>query len=222
MFDERDEKSQQYKLIIFDWDGTLMDSVPRIVSCMQAAAHHSRVAVPCDQSVKAIIGLGLPEAIAELFPQATPDAHEQIRARYSHEYTSVDRSPSPLFDGVTDLLNDLSRAGCLMAVATGKSRIGLNRVMQGSGIEHHFSHSRCADETLSKPHPAMVEEILAVTSVPASQTLMVGDSPFDLEMAQRAGVDSIGVTYGAACRDELMKFSPIRCVDAVQELRFIL
>lgn len=207
-----------YKLLIFDWDGTIIDSAARIISSMQAAAHDCQFNVPSDNEVRNIIGLGLPEALRILIPGLNEDDIEQMRERYSYYYLSADSTPSPLFSGAQRSLERMHKSGMRMAVATGKSRRGLDRVFAETGLAPLFETSRCADETTSKPDPHMLEEILAVTGVAASEAVMIGDTEYDLEMGRRAGMDVIAVSYGAHHVDRLKGFEPVLEVHHFPEL----
>ena len=205
-------------LIIFDWDGTLCDSTGRIVEAMQAAASDNGVDIPSPQSVENIIGLGLPEAMETLFPTLEPGQRDQVRVRYSECYVELDQQPSQLFPGALDTLQVLRDRGHLLAVATGKSRRGLNRVLGGLGLEDYFDGSRCADETRSKPHPLMVHELLVELDRAAQHSVVVGDSEYDLAMAAAAEVDSVGVSFGVHSVERLQSHQPRAVVDALPEL----
>lgn len=210
---------QPPKLVIFDWDGTLMDSVGQIVESLLAAAAQYEIDLSADAAAN-IIGLGLPEAMAVLFPQH-PQLHSEIQAAYAAHY--VPRSQQTrLFDGVHGLLERLAQQDILLAVATGKSRAGLDRVLADSGIADYFSVTRCASETRSKPHPQMLQEILAVTGVAAGQAVMVGDTSYDLEMAQRIAMPRIGVSYGVHSADVLQQYQPVAVMGDVAGLVEIL
>jgi phosphoglycolate phosphatase len=199
-------------LVIFDWDGTLMDSERQIVHCMQVAAEELGLVVPAKSSVRAIIGLGLPEAIHALFPLLSLDVREEIKSSYARHFVAGVGGQSELFPGALDLLRSLHSNDCLLAVATGKSRAGLDRVLRQSGAANYFHATRCADETVSKPNPRMLLEILSTLSVPASNAVMIGDTTFDLEMAAAVGMRSIGVAHGVHDVDSLAKHSPVDIV----------
>ncbi len=207
-----------YKLLIFDWDGTIIDSAARIISSMQAAARDLSLGELTDDAVRNIIGLGLPEAIRELIPGVTAKEIDLMRERYGHYYLGADETPTHLFPGVLHCLDRMHNNGIRMAVATGKSRRGLDRVFAETGLAYVFETSRCADETTSKPDPHMLEEILAETGVKASEALMIGDTEFDLDMGRRAGMDVIGVSYGAHHEDRLTKYDPVLMVHNFPEL----
>ena len=213
---------QDYKLIIFDWDGTLMDSVAKIVSSMQAAALAADFEAPSFNAAKQVIGLSLPKAIASLFPLGTQAQNDFLIGQYKHHYREVNVTPTPLFEHATQLLSRLRENDKLLAVATGKGREGLKRVWQQSDSSHFFHASRCADESLSKPDPQMLVSLLAELAVEPEQALMVGDTSFDLEMAQLAGVDSVGVTYGVHPPNVLAQFKPKALVSHLLELDLLL
>lgn len=209
----------QYELIIFDWDGTLMDSVPRIVSCMQAAALEAEWGELSSADVEDIIGLGLPEAIAQLCPGILPAQAERLRECYSHHFVTVDTTPMLFFMGVEAHLARLhAREQQRLAVATGKSRRGLNRSFAETGSGAWFHASRTADETRSKPHPQMLAELLAELEVPVERALMVGDTEYDLEMARAIGMDRVGVTYGVHAPERLALSRPKWMAHSVEEL----
>ncbi|CAN0556591.1 unnamed protein product [Ectocarpus sp. 12 AP-2014] len=209
----------QYELIIFDWDGTLMDSVPRIVSCMQAAALEAEWGGLSSADVEDIIGLGLPEAIAQLCPGILPAQAERLRECYSHHFVTVDTTPMLFFMGVEAHLARLhAREQQRLAVATGKSRRGLNRSFAETGSGAWFHASRTADETRSKPHPQMLAELLAELEVPVERALMVGDTEYDLEMARVIGMDRVGVTYGVHTPERLALSRPKWMAHSVEEL----
>lgn len=209
----------QYELIIFDWDGTLMDSVPRIVSCMQAAALEAEWGALSAPEVEDIIGLGLPEAIAQLCPGILPAQAERLRERYAHHFVQADATPMAFFSGVEAHIAHLrGRDQQRLAVATGKSRRGLDRVFAATGSGAWFHASRTADETRSKPHPQMLSELLAELSVPVERAVMVGDTEYDLEMARAVGMDRVGVSYGVHTPERLALSRPKWIAHSVDEL----
>jgi phosphoglycolate phosphatase len=208
-----------YELLIFDWDGTLVDSIGRIVESMHWAADSCELARCNDAQVKGIIGLGLPEAIASLHPELVEAALvERFRHCYSERYLALEAQPSALFPGVAEALEMFRAQGYRLAVATGKSRHGLQRVLEGRGWLDYFDVTRCADETASKPSPLMLEEILEHCGVPAGRALMVGDSSFDLQMARRAGMSSVAVGYGAQPLAVLREHGPALAIGNFMEL----
>lgn len=202
------------RLLVFDWDGTLVDSIARIVESMRAAADACDLPQLDEMTIRGIIGLGLPEAIRSLYPQLLDPARVEIFRRvYSDHYLALERVPSPLFAGVRESLLAFREQGFLLAVATGKTRRGLDRVLAGHGWLDFFDVTRCADETASKPDPRMLHEILAHCRVPAEQALMVGDSPFDLRMAHAAGMLAVAVGYGAQPLAVLQECRPQLAID---------
>ncbi len=206
------------ELVIFDWDGTLMDSVGRIVSCMQKAATECRLREPCRDDVLDIIGLSLPVAMERLHPMAAANDIALLIASYSDLYKSRDKTPSPLFDGVDAMLKELHRSGKKLAVATGKSRSGLERVLNETDLGSLFIARRGADEALSKPNPLMLTQILQELSLSPEQAVMVGDSVHDLDMANNLGMQSIGVTWGVNHADLLLSRNPAKLCYNVTEL----
>lgn len=200
----------RYELIIFDWDGTLMDSVSRIVSSMQAAALEAEWGELETAAVQDIIGLGLPEAIEQLCPGIGPVQAERLRQRYAYHFVEADLTPMSLFDGVAEGIARLrSRERQRLAVATGKSRRGLDRIFADTGSGAWFHASRTADETCSKPDPRMLSELLDELSMPVERAVMVGDTEYDLEMARALGMDRVAVTYGVHAPARLHASQPI-------------
>lgn len=209
---------RDYKLLIFDWDGTLVDSIGRIVAAMHAATDQCGLERCSDEAVKGIIGLALPEAIAVLYPALVLEQAERLRLRYSECYVALDQQPSPLFPGVEHGLLALREQGYRLAVATGKTRRGLQRILDALGWQEFFDITRCADETASKPDPRMLHEILEHCGVTAERALMVGDASFDLVMAQRAGMDAVAVGYGAQTLAALSAHDPKLSVSDFMQL----
>lgn len=208
-----------YELLIFDWDGTLADSIGRIVEAMNVAAERAGEAQSSDAAVKGIIGLALDEAIHTLYPHLAPAEVASFRQHYADVYVALDQQPSPLFDGVVESLDAFRAEGYRLAVATGKARRGLDRVLKANGWERFFDITRAADETRGKPHPLMLGEILGHCGVEPSRALMVGDSAFDLQMASNAGMHSVAVGYGAMSLQALAEFGPQVCIDHFSQLR---
>jgi phosphoglycolate phosphatase len=203
------------QLIIFDWDGTLFDSVGQIVASLQFAAQQFNQPLT-DADAKSIIGLGLPEVAQTLFP-TVPELHTEILQCYSDHYVAHSHEDA-WFAGVSEMLQDLHAQGIQLAVATGKSRKGLDRVLTKTQSQDLFVATRAASETKSKPDPLMLEEILAQTGVPAEQAMMVGDSSYDLQMAQRIAMPRVGVSYGVHSVERLAQAEPLKIVDSVAEL----
>lgn len=212
----------QFPLIIFDWDGTLMDSVPRIVASMQTLAAQSDLPIPTIEAVHDIIGLSLPIALERLFDAHDAQQQQRLLDIYRDIYVVRDTTPTPMFSGATHLLGELRGAGYTLAVATGKARPGLERAWVQSQTKAFFSASRCAQEVASKPHPQMLNEILTETGVSADRALMVGDSIHDMEMARNAQVSAIGVTYGVHSAARLAAAKPKYTVDSIAQLRELL
>lgn len=190
-----------------------MDSTARIVSSIQSAARDLDLRALQDHEAREIIGLGLKEAIERLYPGIDDQLIEPMRERYSYYYLQADTTPTSLFPGAKETLENLHRKGFRLAVATGKSRRGLDRVLAETGLGWLFEVTACADETTSKPDPHMLMDILAKTAVPVHQAVMVGDTEFDMEMAQRAGMDRIAVSYGAHHLSRLLRFHPVTSLD---------
>ena len=201
------------KLLIFDWDGTLCNSLERIAGCIRAAAEECDLLPPEPEAAREIVGLGLVEALEALFPGISMPQILAMRDSYSRHFVEQDAEPSPFFPGVEETLESLRDEGYWLAVATGKSRRGLNRVLKTRGLTEFFHASRCADETASKPHPLMLKELLAEFDLPPEQALMVGDTEFDMEMAVRANIPRIAVSYGAHSKERLNSYQPIACID---------
>ena len=209
-----------YKLLIFDWDGTLVDSIGRIVEAMHQAADSCDLPRRSDEAVKGIIGLALPEAVRVLYPRlAEVAAVERFTRVYSECYLLLETEPSALFAGVAQALQAFRQRGYHLAVATGKSRHGLDRVLAGRGWSDYFDITRCADESASKPHPLMLEQILTHFQLPPQQALMVGDSIFDLQMAHNAGMQSVAVGYGAQSLTVLRQQQPHLAIERFSQLR---
>jgi phosphoglycolate phosphatase len=205
-------------LLVFDWDGTLIDSTAKIVRCMQQAAEQVGVDIMDSSAICQIIGLGLPEAIATLYPHGSPQQLDKVREQYVHFFINVDQTPSPFFPAVEETLAILRDDGYQLAVATGKSRRGLDRVLEQHNMQHFFHATRCADETKSKPHPQMLYELLDHFRREPAEALMVGDTHFDMAMAKQAGMARVAVSYGAHHRDQLMPYEPLACLDCFREL----
>lgn len=195
-------------LFIFDWDGTLQDSADRIVAVMRQAVADRGLAPLTQTSIKNIIGLGLPEALRALYPDAPSAELIELQAAYSRRFVESEEVPCKLFPGVLPTLERLRADGNRLAVATGKSRRGLVRVLAGLGLADYFDATRCADETRSKPHPQMLHELLVELSVPAECAVMVGDTEYDMEMAVSAGMPRVAVDYGAHTVERLLRYEP--------------
>lgn len=207
-----------YQLVVFDWDGTLMDSVGRITACMQAAIEELQLPPRTTEQIQQIIGLGLNEAIATLFPEINQRQSQELTASYRNHYLVTNTTPMIMFNGARDLLDQLKQDGYKLAIATGKSRIGLNQVLQQEALSEYFQVTRCADESTSKPDPRMLREILAELDVAPQYAVMVGDSEYDIQMAHNAGVDAVGISHGVHGKRHLLTLAPRACVDSLDEL----
>lgn len=210
---------QNYDLIVFDWDGTLMDSAAAIVNSIRAASLDAGFPVPSREDARHIIGLGLMEAMSHLFPDADIEDCKRLSDRYRHHYLKAVDEGIFLFEGAQDMVEFLEDSGYLLAVATGKSRRGLDSAFEISGIGHHFQASRCADESFSKPHPAMLLELMKTLGVDPERTLMIGDTTHDLLMAANAGVASLALCHGAHAREALEGLEPLACLNDFAELK---
>ncbi|ENV48392.1 hypothetical protein P255_00249 [Acinetobacter brisouii CIP 110357] len=209
----------QKQLVIFDWDGTLFNSVGQIVASLQFAAQQHQQPLS-DDAAKSIIGLGLPEVMQTLFPDV-PELHSAILDSYAEHYVAHSQDDQ-WFDGVGDMLHDLKQRGFKLAVATGKSRRGLDRVLAKTQSQDLFDITRAASETQSKPHPQMLQEILSYTGVAPEQAIMVGDSSYDLQMAQNIEMPRVGVSYGVHSVDVLQQYKPLMIADDVTALHHYL
>jgi phosphoglycolate phosphatase len=209
---------RSYELVIFDWDGTLMDSTGLIASCIQATCRDMGLAVPGEADAKWIIGLGIAQSLASVAPGLDPERQRQFAERYRGHFLARE-DEAPLFGGVRELLGELRGRERRLAVATGKSRRGLERAMGASGLAAFFEATRCADEGFPKPHPDMVLALLERTGVDPARAVLVGDTTHDLELAANAGIDAVAVTYGAH-PEPLLRERPARHYAAtVQDLR---
>ncbi|MDZ7924814.1 MAG: HAD-IA family hydrolase [Marinagarivorans sp.] len=204
-------------LVIFDWDGTLSDSTAKIVRCVQRAAAELQLPALADDTVKDIIGLSLSVALQRLYPLLSVADVECLSAAYSRHYLEDEHIPA-FYDGALETLSQLKDAGFLLAVATGKSRKGLDRVLAQLNAAHWFVATRCADETASKPDPLMLNELLVECQRHHAQAVMIGDTEFDLAMAQTIAMPRIGVTYGAHSVERLERFAPVMCVSDLRDM----
>jgi len=208
----------RYRLIVFDWDGTLLDSAGGIVESIQQAARDLRLPVPARETASHVIGLGLHDSLRAAVPTLPEAQYREFAEAYRRHFLARQGSMA-LFAGVRELLEDLHAAGYHLAVATGKSRRGLEHALESTALRKYFAASRCGDETNPKPHPAMLLELMAQLAAAPGQALMIGDTSHDLEMARSAGVDAVAVTYGAHPGDALRALAPRACVESVVELR---
>jgi phosphoglycolate phosphatase len=208
----------RYSLIVFDWDGTLIDSAGGIVECIQEAARDLYLPVPARETASHVIGLGLQDSLRVAVPTLAEDRYREFAEAYRRHFLAR-QGTMALFPGIRELLQDLHAAGHRLAVATGKSRRGLDHALESSALRRFFCASRCADETIPKPHPAMLLELMEQLAIAPGHALMIGDTSHDLEMAHSAGVDAVAVAYGAHPGAELRALAPRACVASVSELR---
>jgi phosphoglycolate phosphatase len=210
--------TRRYDLIVFDWDGTVMDSTAVIANSIQSACRDLDLEVPSDEVARHVIGLGLDQALRYAVPSAGASRHADLVARYRHHFFSQENA-MPLFEGAEKLIQDLRSDGYYLAVATGKNRNGLDRALKSSNMAQHFHATRTADQTVSKPDPTMLYELLEELEVEAPRALMVGDTTHDLQMAVNAGVESLGMTHGAHPEHQLRELKPLALLDDFEALR---
>jgi phosphoglycolate phosphatase len=210
-------RPRRFDLIAFDWDGTLFDSTQIIVRAIQAAARDVGAATPSDEAAAYVIGMALPQALAHAAPDVAPEKYPEMGNRYRYHYARQ-QDALCLFDGVLPLLESLRARGHLLTVATGKSRRGLDEALHSVALRGVFDGSRTADETAGKPHPLMLQELMAEFDVPPERVLMVGDTTHDLQMARNAGCASVGVGYGAHAPDVFAALAPLHVAHSVREL----
>jgi phosphoglycolate phosphatase len=208
----------RYDLVIFDWDGTIMDSTGLIARCIQDACRDLGLPVPSDADARWVIGLGASASVKFVAPTLEPERHGEFAALYRGQYLAREHE-APLFEGIPALLVELRARDRRLAVATGKSRRGLDRALEACGLAVHFEASRCADEGFAKPHPGMLLALLEATGVEPSRALMIGDTTHDLELAANAGVDAVGVTYGAHDEALLRSRAARHLASSVEDLR---
>jgi phosphoglycolate phosphatase len=208
----------RYSLIVFDWDGTLLDSASGIATSIQEASREMGLEVPTRERASHVIGLGLMDALRHAVPDLPEKSYAEFAERYRKHFLAREEGMD-LFPGVPELLAGLEQAGYSLAVATGKSRKGLDRALGASGLGKHFVATRCADETRSKPDPAMLFELMAELAKGPRDLLMIGDTSHDLDMASNASVDSVAVTYGAHPEEQLRARAPRGVVRSVGELQ---
>jgi phosphoglycolate phosphatase len=211
------KSNRRYDLIVWDWDGTIMDSTPTIVNCIQQACRDLGFKEPDDSLASSVIGLGIQDSLRRAVPWIEPVHFPKLTDRFRFHYLAKDHELH-LFEGIRELLEDLRNEGYLLGVATGKSRVGLDRSLEFHQLGHVFHETRTADESFSKPHPGMLLELSDVMQVPTRRMLMIGDTTHDLDMASNAGVDAIAVTYGAHPPDTLREAKSLAHVDNVLEL----
>ena len=210
--------ARRYDLIVFDWDGTVMDSTAVIAGSIQAACRDLGLAVPDDETARHVIGLGLDQALRHAVPDMPEALRPDLVARYRHHFLAQDQA-IPLFEGAKETIAELHDAGYWLGVATGKSNAGLSRAMESSSMKGFFHATRTADQTFSKPDPAMLFELMEELGVSAERTLMVGDTTHDVQMAQNAKVDVVAVGHGAHPPEQLQELNPLALVGDFAELR---
>ena len=208
---------KRFDLLVFDWDGTLMDSAACIASSLQAACKDLDLTVPSDRDARYVIGLGLNDAMAHILPTLDPSRYPSMSERYRHHFLRGD-SATTLFQGAAEMLRGLREAGHLLAIATGKSRRGLDRALAATGLADCFIATRCADEGHSKPDPGMLYRLLEETAITAERALMIGDTTHDMQMAKSAGIARLAIAHGAHEACDLLEFEPLACVGDCAEL----
>ena len=208
----------QYKLLVFDWDGTLSNSLGHIVLAMQEAIRTLALNQLPEEDILNIIGLGLDEAILTLYPELSRQLRQMLGEAYREHYRVIADTSPPLYPHAEETIHGLHAQGYYLAIATGKSRRGLDRALADSGLRDCFHLSRCAEEVFSKPHPGMLEEIMATLDTTAQQTLMIGDTEHDLQMANNAKVASVAVNYGAHDIRRLLELNPVHSISNLKEL----
>lgn len=208
----------RFELLVFDWDGTLMDSAAAIAEALQAACADLGLPVPATATARYVIGLGLTDTMKHILPDMDPADYGKVVDRYRVHFLRRDAA-TVLFDGARELIGELHADGYQLAVATGKSRRGLDRALQASGLGGFFHATRCADEGFAKPHPGMLHAVMDRLAVEPERTLMIGDTTHDLEMAHAAGVGAVAVTHGAHEREALAQCRPLAMLDEVRGLR---
>jgi phosphoglycolate phosphatase len=186
----------KYDLLVFDWDGTLMDSTVRIALALQESCRDIGIVVPGDEAAKFVIGLGAADTLRHIAPGLDADGQRRLTERYRAHFLAHEHE-IPLYGGVPEMLEDLGARGMRLGIATGKARRGLDRALQSTGLARHFEVTRCADEGFSKPHPGMLLHLFDAAGVPPARALMIGDTTHDLELAANAGCDALAVCYGA-------------------------
>jgi phosphoglycolate phosphatase len=207
----------RYRLIVFDWDGTIIDSHSAIVECMQEASRELGLAIPERERASHVIGLSLHDILRIVAPDLPAARYPEYVAAYRRHFFAREETMR-LFPGMDELLAELSK-GHLLGIATGKSRKGLDRALGAAGLSELFAASRCADETHPKPHPAMLLELMQELKVRAGEALMIGDTSHDMQMARAAGVDAVAVAYGAHPEEGLRACEPLGCFSDVAQLR---
>ena len=210
-------RRRRFDLIAFDWDGTLFDSTQIIVRCIQRAVADVGGTVPSDKAASYVIGMALTEALAHVAPDVPKSRYVQLGSRYRHHYAAM-QNDLALFDGVVALLEELKSSQHWLAVATGKSRRGLDDALHQVQLRGIFDGSRTADETVGKPDPRMLNELMAEFGADPARTLMIGDTTHDLQMAANAGCSSVAVSYGAHEPEAFDALRPLFIAHSVPQL----
>ena len=208
----------KYSLLVFDWDGTLLDSKAQIVNCMQSAIKDLDLEPRSNDQIVKVIGLGLEKAVVQLYPMMDMKLVTKAAETYREHYLYKDKTPSPLFDGTEAVLKQLHKAGYDLAIATNKSRRGLDKGLSETGLKDYFPITRTADDAHPKPHPQMLEEILTDHNTHASNALMIGDSEYDLQLANNTKVDGLAVSYGVHGLIHLLTQDPVGFIDKIDQL----
>ena len=213
-----DRAPRRFRAIVFDWDGTLVDSTALIAGALRSACAAIGNPVPSETDARFVIGLGLADALAHVAPGLSPDQQRALTAHYRTHYLGGEAT-IPLFDGAPALLEELDAAGFLLGVATGKTRVGLDRAIAANGLAGRFHATRCADEGFPKPHPGMLHALMDRLGVQPGETLMIGDTTHDLDLARNAGAHAVAVAYGAHDVEGLRTRAPLALVHSIAELR---
>ena len=209
--------AKRFDLLVFDWDGTLIDSAAHIACALQSAFRDLDLPVPTTEAARHVIGLGLEDAMMYLNPGLDRARYAEVADRYRVHFLAGDHAVE-LFPAVASGIAALNQQGYLLAVATGKSRRGLDRSLSETGLAHYFHATRCADEGFPKPHPEMLQVIMEMVGVATNRTLMIGDTTHDLQLAQNAGVPAVAVSYGAHLIEDLESMNPVGCVGSFAQL----
>lgn len=210
--------NREFDLIIFDWDGTLMDSVAKIVRCFQEAMNELNISSPSVDEIRNIIGLGMEEAMNILLPNHSSAEKNKVIDVYRDHFLERDKTDMPFFSGVESGLQQLQSHGYQLAVATGKNRKGLDRLLGLHDFDKYFTATRCSDESCSKPNPKMIHDLLSQTKIAPEKAIMIGDSTYDMEMACNAKIECIAVNYGVHDCQQLKQYKPKDCLDSFSDV----
>lgn len=210
--------TRPFDLLVFDWDGTLMDSIGTIVACTRAVAEELGLGEIDEKTIRGTVGLGLRESMDILSPGCDDAMYQRILGCYRRHWVAAYRDEPVLFPGAAEMLRELAEEGYLLAVATGKSRRGLEYALEQTGLRDLFHATRTVDEAFSKPHPKMLLDLLDELGVAPRRALMIGDTTYDLEMARSARTAAVGVCSGSHCREDLARLEPLACLERVTEV----